>query len=150
MKLTLMKKGIFGKKYLKIPEKFLSVHELLHGKKAPIHGVCNEKFIVISSDENLLEDKDYLINDLLDNESVRPDYTLKFSSTREQVEYKDVEGFFCFRGVIYFKTKGVAGKCMNDLSTNFSTSVKERFPDEFRDYTLPKIGTIKVTPIKVM
>ena len=150
MKLSLVRKGIFGKKYLKLPKQFLENHKCKSGAATPINGVCNDDIIIISTSEKELVRKNVYIDSILDECDETPDYLIRLSENEGTVPYKDVTGFFNFRGEIYYKANKGAGKLIHGDETSFSNSVKERFPEEFENFTLQKIGYIEVTPLKVM
>ena len=150
MKLSLVRKGIFGKRYLKLPKQFLENHKCKSGAATPIYGECNDDVIIISTSEKELVRKNVYVEGMLDESDEVPDCLIKLSENVETVPYKDVTGFFNFRGEVYYKAKGSAGKLISDDETSFSNSVKQRFPEEFENFTLQKIGYIEVTPLKVM
>ena len=151
MKITLRGKGIFGKKYLKIPNDFLKAHEEKEGKAVPINGYCTDDFLILSSSTRAFKKKQNIIDNLLyAKEDSMPDYVIELRETGEEVAYKDVTGFFSFAGEIYHKSKGAAGKHVRNTELTFSDSVKERFPEDFGKYTGPKIGTIPVQPLEVV
>ena len=150
MKITLVRKGIFGKKYLRLPDGFLKNHEEKSGKATPIYGQCNDDFIIVSTSERALEKKECYVKELLTDEIRVPDELVKLVVDGEEVPYKEVVGFFSFRGEVYYKVKGGAGKLLSDGETNFTNDVRDRFPEEFDNYTMPKMGNIMVKPLKVM
>ena len=150
MKITLVRKGIFGKKYLRLPEGFLKNHEIKSGKATPIYGQCNDDFIIVSTSEKELKKKEYIINELLNSDNEQPDYVIRLSAKKEEVSYKNVSGLFCFRGEVYYKPNGGAGKSLTANDVAFGNSIKERFPEEFENCTLQAIGAVMVQPLDVM
>ena len=151
MKLTLRGKGIFGRRYLRIPNDFLKAHGEKDGRAVPITGYCTEDFLVLSSSTRALKKKQNIIDKLLySKDDEEPDFVIELKETGEEVAYKDVTGFFSFKGEIYHKSKGAAGKHVRNTELTFSDSIKERFPEDFGNYTGPKIGTIIVKPLEAV
>ena len=78
------------------------------------------------------------------------EFCINLESYGESTTYGCVLGFFEFRGEIYYRARGAAGRKVDNNDKSFTDSIKELYPDEFKDYTPAKVCTIKVTPLKVI
>lgn len=76
--------------------------------------------------------------------------TLKLVPNGETVTYGDVIGFFKFRDTIYFRTKGVSGREVENVSVSFTDSIKKAYPEEFAYVLAKDISNIAVQPLNVI
>jgi hypothetical protein len=76
--------------------------------------------------------------------------TIQLVVTDKEVEYGSVIGFFEFRGEIFFRAKGSAGKKISDFTTSFTDAIKEKYPDEFGKILSTEVSALKVIPLKVV
>ena len=68
----------------------------------------------------------------------------------EPVPYSDVLGFFKFRNTLYYRSKGKAGKVLNDEEMSFTESIKATYPEEFADIAAKDIAKVLVQPYVIL
>ena len=71
--------------------------------------------------------------------TVNSDLCVKLDKTGESSYKEFAEGFFGFRGDLYYRVKGQAGKNVQ-TGVTFTTDVKEKYPDEFGKMTPSKLS----------
>lgn len=144
--INLGKQSLFSKPNAEIPTEFLEACER-NGKDYIAHMNYNSHYVVLSNDVNRNERNKIAISSLLGENIEKPDYVMSLKKEENVVKYKDVCGFFSFRNVVFYRAKGVAGKCITDDMT-FTEKIKSLFPDEFQNVTATQISNLLVQTLK--
>ena len=141
-----IKQGIFKKSsYVEIPDEFVAQCEIEDNKPIATQR-ANKNFILISNDADLLDKKKESCDVLFSNDNIVP---ITLHRGKHAIIYKDILGFFEFRGEIYYRAKGVAGRHLKS-DMPFSAKIKELYPEDYKDALASEISNIEVTPLYLL
>ena len=68
--------------------------------------------------------------------------------TGNEVTYGKVAGFFKFRDVVYYRSRGSAGRTLDSKSLSFTDSLLQLYPNEFDDASAKDISEVLVQPLQ--
>ena len=142
--ITKFKKVILKNKFFKKPS--IEIPEDLLTKCAPAGNTSKDKIIYIGTETGLMEVRAILPSV---NESLKENEIISLTNDGDEVIYKEVTGFFSFRGDKFYRVKGAAGKSIKD-NKSFTDFLKEKYPEEFCKCKVSDISTLKVQPLKVI
>ena len=138
------KVGVFNKKpTLEIPKNMeitatSKVYEN-HSKDTVVYSTNQDSCILTPAFMSLVENVDA-------NKTVM----IPLEKSKQKVAYKDVDGFFLYEGIVFYRDKGAsgrrgAGRTVKD-GTSFTMKIKELHPD-MQGSTSTDISKLEVTPL---
>lgn len=132
---VVIKNKLFKKPTIEIPEEVLC-------KCVPVKSDSKDKTIYVGSYPGYLELRAKLppVDESVAN------IPLYFGSSKS-CTYKEVLGFFSFRGDIFYRVKGSAGKSVK-TGAAFTDFIKEKYPDEFGKCKVSDISVLEVMPLE--
>ena len=130
-----IKNKLFKKPTIEIPEEVLC-------KCVPVKSDSKDKTIYIGICPGHMELRAKLppVDDSVANISLYP-------KSEKACTYKEVLGFFSFRGDIFYRVKGSAGKSVK-TGSSFTDFIKEKYPDEFGKCKVSDISALEVMPLE--
>lgn len=145
MRKVSLKQGITKKTKIEIPAKFLANCGGRKNKKEAFIEE-NDNFIIIAKDHETMKSKAGAISNILDRDVEEGVVSVYLHKTNCEVPYKEVTGFFLYRGVAYYRVKGVAGKSLDD-NKSFTEKIKELYPEEYGEVSAAQVSDIMVVPL---
>lgn len=66
----------------------------------------------------------------------------------DEVTYGKVAGFFKFRDVVYYRSRGSAGRTIDNEALSFTDSLLRLYPNEFDNASAKDISEVLVQPLQ--
>lgn len=131
VKKIIIKKGFFKKPSYKFSEGFL--------KKCVPSGTDSKSVVAYVEEAD-----DQIVISAKSTNGI----TVQLEEVPTRVSYKEAVGFFSFRGDLFYRSKGAAGKSIKG-DINFSEFVKTNYPEEFKSAISSDISNIQVVQLVV-
>lgn len=146
MKKVKLKKGFLKKQFsVEVPEDFVGNCEVEKNEWIALSRF-NKNFVLLSNNEDLLNKKSEAVDTIFAGDDCVP---ITLHRGKKAIIYKDILGFFEFRGEIYYRAKGVAGRHLKS-DMPFSAKIKELYPEDFADALSTEISNLEVTPLYLL